>query len=113
MKKVYPQLARYYANRDAINSRRRAYRAAHRAEVNIKAKVYRETRKEEIRKYNSEYAKKIKYIRLRKVSTDELIAEMLNRRPDCSKCCNSEIHQYYDGCQCVWAHIKDNFTEGK
>ena len=47
---VSPQLARYYKLRDQINAKRRQYRAEHRALVNLQAKEYRDTRREEIRR---------------------------------------------------------------
>ena len=120
MKKVSPQLARYYANKEEINARRRAYRAAHRVEVNLKAKVYRATRKEEIRRYNNEYAKKIPYLRLKKVSTPDLIAELERRRPKCSVETCGHIGSELCG-TCIWGvfigeedgSIKDNFKEAK
>ena len=110
---ISPQLARYYKLRDQINAKRRQYRAEHRALVNLQAKEYRDTRRDEIRRYNNNYAKKLPVRLLKKVSTTDLIAELERRRPDCKKCPPIENINGDHSCDyCIWRCIrgtKDNF----
>lgn len=111
---VSPQLARYYKLRDQINEKRRQYRAEHRALVNLQAKEYRDTRREEIRRYNNNYAKKLPVRLLKKVPTADLIAELERRRPVCDNCTQAVryLNEPLRCDNCMWRPEKlmtDNF----